>query len=96
MRRIGGEWTAACCVYPVFHRLYRLKHAVTATAIDDHGHARFPDDTSLPAASEFYILTGKHTWAPHPDSKLFYTIEYRNVRYNVQAEELEPAMEPAA
>lgn len=80
----------------MFRRLYRLKRDVTATSIDDREHARFPDDTTLPAGGEFFIVVGKHTWPPRPDSRMFYTVDYRNVRYNVESGELDRAMEPAA
>lgn len=80
----------------MFRRLYRLKHDIIATAIDDQEHARFPDDTTLSAGGEFFIETDKHTWPPRPDSRMFYTVEYRNARYNVESGELERAMEPAA
>ena len=80
----------------MFRRLYRLKHDVTATAIDDDEQARFENDTTLPAGEEFSIAADKHAWPPRPDSQLYYTVEYRNVHYNVEAGSLEAAMEPVA
>jgi hypothetical protein len=80
----------------MFRRIYRLKHDVTATAIDDDEHARFEDDTTLPAGAEFTIAADKRTWPPRPDSQLYYTVEYRNVLYKVEAGVLEAEMEPAA
>lgn len=80
----------------MFRRIYRLKHDATATAIDDDEYALFENDTILPAGGEFTIAADKHPWPPRPDSRLYYTVEYRNVRYNVEAGALEAAMEPAA
>ncbi|MCL4401777.1 MAG: hypothetical protein M1436_03805 [Acidobacteria bacterium] len=77
----------------MFERPHRLARAVRATNIDDDERPRFPDDTELPAGIEFVVKQRRHSWPPHPDTELFYTIETRGARYNVAADDLEPAME---
>ncbi len=80
----------------MLRRIYRLKHDVTATAIDDDGYALFENDTVLPAGGDFSIAADKRPWPPRPDSQLYYTVEYRNVQYKVDSALLEAAMEPLA
>ncbi len=81
---------------------YRIRQDIQATTINDDEQGRFPDDTRLPAGTEFVILTDKHGW-PKAGSPLFYTIEVKvpgshwkeGGRYNVAASQLEPVMEKA-
>jgi hypothetical protein len=76
----------------MFDRLYELKQPVVATSVDDREYPRFPDDTPLPAGTAVRIVSDKAPWRPHPDSKLFYTIEVAGADYKVNAEALDAAL----
>jgi hypothetical protein len=72
--------------------VYRLTGPVTATSIDDAGHARMEGDTQLPPGTEVRIVEGKHSWPPRPETDLYYTVEATGARYNVAAAELDAVL----
>ena len=80
----------------MFDPVYRLQQPVLASSIDDAGHARFENDTPLPAGTELRIVEDRHPWPPRPGNELFYTIEVRGARYHVPAAALDRALRTAA
>jgi hypothetical protein len=65
---------------------------VTASSVDDSGQARMEGDTQLPAGTEVRIIEGKHAWPPRHETELYYTVEARGSRYNIEANALDAVL----
>ncbi len=83
---------------------YILLRDVVASAVDDDGRARFPDDTLLSTGTEFVVVGDKHPWPQPKAHTLYYLIEPRvsgtdlrlGARYAVPALDIEDAVRAAA